>query len=277
MDNHIEYEIRPQDKFSLNISELWRYRELLFHFVWRDVKVKYKQAALGVLWAILQPLFLMAIFTFIFHRGLQIKGGDGIPYPIFAFTGLLIWQIFSNGLTHSANSMVANATIIKKIYFPRLIIPLSAVITAIVDFFFAFLVFFPLIWFYQVEIYWPELFLYLPLGILLALFCTSGLGLFFSAWNVKYRDFQYVIPFFVQVLFFLSPVLYEPSQFGHSFFAQLLKINPMNGAIHLFRAPFTGIPVDWPLVGWSIISSLSLFLIGLFVFRKMEAYFADLA
>ena len=276
MDDKIVYEIRPQNRLSIGLGELWQYRELLYFFTWRDVKVKYKHATLGIAWAVLQPFLLMVVFTFVFNKGLNIQPGD-LPYPVFAFSGLLVWQVFSGGLTHAANSILGNSKIIQKIYFPRLIIPLSAMLTAVVDFCFAMLVFVGLVLYYDVAVQPFQWIFFLTLSLLLTVFAASGLSLFLSAWNVKYRDFQYVIPFFVQVLFFLSPVLYEPKQFEGSFFVTLLKANPMSGAIHLARAAFTDQPVDWALVGVSSAVAFVLFVVGLFTFRKMEGYFADLA
>lgn len=276
MDSQVEYEIRPKGKFSLGLDELWQYRELFYYFTWRDVKVKYKQAALGIAWAILQPFMLMVIFTVVFSKGLNISSGD-LPYPVFAFSGLIFWQVFSSGLSGAANSMVSNANIIKKIYFPRLIIPLSAILTTVFDFCFAFIVFLGLLLFYQLPFEPLHWVFFLAAGLLLTVFATTGLSLFLAAWNVKYRDFQYVIPFLVQVLFFLSPVLYDPAQFEGSFFKILLTFNPMSGAIHLGRAAFIGAPPDWSLVVCSFASATILFITGLVTFRKMERYFADLA
>lgn len=185
--------------------------------------------------------------------------------------------VFSSGLTNASNSILANSKIIQKIYFPRLIIPLSAILTAVVDFCFALLVFVGLMLFYQVKVNPSEWVVLLLFSLFLTLFSTIGLSLFLAAWNVKYRDFQYVIPFLVQVLFFLSPVLYEPGHFGEDFISNLLKLNPMSGAIHLARAAFTTQPVDWELVGLSTRIATFLFFSGLYTFRRMEDYFADLA
>lgn len=277
MEESFEYKIVPPRRLSLQLGEVWRYRELFYFFTWRDVKVKYKQAVLGIAWAVLQPFLLMVVFTAVFHRGLNIQPSGNLPYPVFAFSGLLIWQIFSGGLSNAANSMLSNANIIKKIYFPRLIIPLSAILTAVVDFFFALIVFLGLLFYYKVPFHPLEWLMLLTLSLFLAFMATAGLSLFLAAWNVKYRDFQYVIPFLIQVLFFVSPVLYEPSQFEGSYFEFLLKINPMSGAIHLSRAAFTAQPIDWVLTGWSALSAGIFFVAGLFTFRKMEAYFADFA
>src|SRR5437867_2019751 len=207
-----EYEIRPQNKFSMGLKELWHYKELFYFFTWRDVKVKYKQATLGFLWAILQPLAMMLIFTWIFSKGLKV-GSEGIPYPIFALSGLLIWNIFSNGLLNSANSMVSNANIIKKIYFPRLVIPLSSILVTLVDFCFALGVFFCVVIYYRHSVNIYGLLICLPVSILLTVITTFGLGTFLSALNVKYRDFQYVVPFLIQFLLFVNPVLYSSKIF----------------------------------------------------------------
>lgn len=276
MESQIEYEIRPQGNFSFGFQELWQYRELFYFFTWRDIKVKYKNTSLGIAWAVLQPFMLMIIFTLVFNKGLKIESGE-LPYPVFAYSGLLLWQVFSGGLTNAANSILSNARIIQKIYFPRLIIPLSAILTAVIDFCFAMLVFVGLMLYYGVEVQplvWLGFFL---LSLLLTVFSTTGLSLFLAAWNLKYRDFQYVIPFLLQVLFFLSPVLYEPGHFENSLFSKVLEFNPMSGAIHLARAAFSSQPVDWGLVGQSTLIASFLLIAGLFTFRKMEGYFADIA
>lgn len=272
----IEYEIKPQNKFSLGLKELWKYRELFYFFTWRDVKVKYKQAALGILWAILQPLIMMLMFTLIFSKGLNV-GSDGIPYPVFIISGLLIWNIFSNGLVNSANSMITNANIIKKIYFPRLIIPMSAILTALVDFIFALIIFAVILIYYHQHVSIVKLFLYLPLSILITIITTFGLGTFLSALNVKYRDFQYIIPFMIQFLLFANPVLYSSKAFTNPVINGLMRANPIASAIQLCRSIFTGVAVDWQAIMFGSIVAVLLLLSGIYTFRKTEAYFADLA
>lgn len=271
-----EYEIKPKSKFSFGLKELIQYRELFYFFTWRDVKVKYKQAALGILWAILQPLVMMVMFTLIFSKALNVSS-DGIPYPVFAISGLLIWNIFSNGLINSANSMVANANIIKKIYFPRLIIPMSAILTALVDFVFALIVYVAILIYYQQGISIAKLFIYLPLSILLTIVTTFGLGSFLAALNVKFRDFQYVLPFFIQFLLFANPVLYSAKAFSDPWISFIMKANPIASAIQLCRSIFTGSVVDWQAVAMGSTVAVCLLFIGVFTFRKTEAYFADLA
>lgn len=271
-----EYIIQAQNKFSLGLKELWHYRELFYFFTWRDVKVKYKQAALGILWAILQPLVMMVMFTIIFSKALNVSS-DGIPYPVFAISGLLIWNIFSNGLLSSANSMVSNANIIKKIYFPRLIIPMSAILTALVDFFFALIIYAVVLIYYQQEISILKLFIYLPLSILITIVTTFGLGTFLSALNVKFRDFQYLLPFMIQFLLFANPVLYSAKAFTNPWINAIMKANPIASAIQLCRSIFTGQVVDWTAVATGSVVAVLLLLAGVYTFRKTESYFADLA
>ena len=271
----MEYEIKPAGKFSLGIHELWEFRELFYFFTWRDIKIKYKQAILGILWAILQPLFLMILFSLFFGKALKVPS-DNIPYPIFVFSGILIWTIFSTGLANAANSMVANANIIKKIYFPRLIIPMSSILVALFDFMMSLLVYVGLIIYYNYTIDWTFI-LFLPMSILIVVLTTFGLGTFIAALNIKYRDFRYVVPFFIQILFFLTPVIYPVSVVGNQWIQRLLMLNPMAGAIDLLRASILHVPPDWPLIGINFLISVCLFVLGVAYFRKTEYYFADLA
>jgi lipopolysaccharide transport system permease protein len=275
----MEYEIKPQNKFSIGLKELWQYKELFYFFTWRDIKVKYKQAALGFLWAILQPLAMMLVFTLVFSKGLNVKTDGNIPYPVFAISGLLIWNIFSNGLLNSANSMVANANIIKKIYFPRLVVPLSSILVALVDFCFGLLIFFCIIFYFRnyVTVNILSLLVCLPLGILITVITTFGLGTFLSALNVKYRDFQYVVPFLIQFLLFVNPVLYSSKIFQNGVLNLIMKLNPIAGAINLVRSPFLHTPISWPFVAINFFIAVSLLIGGIYTFRKTEAYFADLA
>ena len=270
-----EYVIERQHKFSLGLKELVRYRELFYFFTWRDIKVKYKQAALGFLWAVLQPLLMMLIFSVITEK-LNLDT-EGIPKPVFALSGLIIWNIFSSGLQNSANSMVTNANIIKKIYFPRLIIPMSSILTALFDFCFALLVYIGVVLWFHHDTDWLRVLYCLPMAILLTVFTTFGLGTFLAALNVKYRDFQYVIPFMIQLLLFVNPVFYSSKIFTEGLFGWIMRLNPLANAINLSRSAFTGNPIDWSGVGMSFGVALVLFFIGIYTFRKTEAYFADLA
>lgn len=271
-----EFTITPPQKLSINLRELWVYRELFYFFTWRDVKVKYKQTALGVLWAVLQPIFMMLLFTFFFGRSLQIDT-LGIPYPLFAFSGLVLWNVFSTGITNAGNSMVSNANIIKKIYFPRLIIPVSAILTSLIDFCFAMVVFLGLlVWFAQ-PVNFVMAGLFWPAGILMAAMGTLGPGCWLAALNVKYRDFRYVIPFLVQVLLFLTPVIYPVTIAKARWIQLLLALNPMYAAIEIFRAPMVGQLAAVDLIMVSVGSSVVFCILGLLYFKRTEMYFADLA
>jgi lipopolysaccharide transport system permease protein len=274
-----EYIIKPPGRFSLNFKELWQYRELFYFFIWRDIKVKYKQTILGFLWAILQPLLMMFVFIFFFSNTLSVPT-DGIPPPIFYFSGLLLWNIFSSGVNNAGNSMISNANIIKKIYFPRLIIPLSSVLTCVFDFLMALVVFISLVIYYQINGYTfslIKLLIFLPLGLLLTVITTFGFGCLIASLNIKYRDFRYVIPFLIQFAFFITPVIYPISIFNNSWLENILSLNPIAGAISLGRAAFLDINVDWLEIGISTCASIFIFFIGIFNFRKTEVYFADLA
>ena len=205
--------IRPRKTFSLkDIKELWQYRELLYFFTWRDLKVRYKQTFIGVAWAIFQPFITMVVFS-IFFGGLAKIPSDGVPYPIFVYVGLLFWQFFSSALSDTSMTLISNQSIITKVYFPRLILPVSSVITKLVDFFIATLILISLMFYYG---YMPHLsgLLILPLLLLITFMASIGLGLFLASINVKYRDVRYALPFFIQILLFLTPVIYPASIAG---------------------------------------------------------------
>jgi len=272
----MEYEIKQQGKFSLGLKELWDYRELFYFFTWRDVKVKYKQTVLGFLWAILQPLFMTIVFTLFLGDSISQKTHLSIPYPVFALSGMLLWSVFSGGMSNAANSMVTNANIIKKIYFPRLIIPISAILVALVDFFLSLIVFVVILFIYKVDINFTSI-IFLPISLLITCLSSMGLGTLFAALNIKYRDVRYIIPFLVQGLLFLTPVLYPANISANSTVQFLLKLNPLSGALELMRSLFTGYTIDMETVLLSLMTSVFLFLFGIFYFRKTESYFADLA
>jgi len=272
----MEYEIKPQQKFSFGFKELWTFHELIYYFTWRDIKVKYKQTILGFLWAILQPLFMTVVFTFFLGNAISNQAKIDIPYPVFAFSGLLIWGLFSSGLTNASNSMVNNANIIKKIYFPRLIIPISAILASLVDFLITLVLFFVVIAFYKVEINWINA-LFLPIAAILATFASLGLGMFLAALNVKYRDVRYILPFFIQGLLFLSPIMFPTSITSNKIAVMILQWNPIAGALELVRSVFTDYQVNTSTILYSSISTICIFTFGLYFFRKTESYFADLA
>jgi len=266
--------IKPKKTFSLNdFKEIWQYRELFYFFSWKDLKVRYKQTAIGVLWAIFQPFITMVVFTIFFGR-LAKMPSDGIPYPIFVYTGLLFWQFFSTALSQTSMSLVSNTAIVTKVYFPRLILPISGVITKFVDFFIASLILIGMMFYYN---YTPNLagLLIIPLLLLITFMAATGGGLFLASINVKYRDVRYILPFFIQILLFLTPVIYPTSIAGR--YSWLLAINPMTGVIKAARAALLGnAPINWELLGISFIAVSILLIIGIVFFKKTERYFADI-
>lgn len=270
-----EHIIDSENIGLFNWKELWRYRELFYFFTWRDIKIKYKQTILGFLWAILQPLLMMVIFTLFFGRVLDVPS-QNLPYPVFVFSGLLMWNMFSTGLTNSANSMVNNSAIIKKIYFPRLIIPVSSVLVSLFDFVMAFVLFIPLLLFYQQSLSWNVIWCW-PLALIISVIATLGPGCLLASLNVKYRDFRYVIPFLIQILFFLTPVLYPVSMLTHPWLQYILVISPMYAAVELFRLPLTGEEVNLTFLLVSLGSGFILLLVGVLYFKKTEDFFADFA
>ena len=256
----------------IDFKEIWAYRELLYFLTKRDIKVRYKQTILGGLWAIIQPFFSMVVFTLFFGRLAKIPS-DGIPYPIFVYAGLLPWTYFANALSASGNSLVGSANLITKVYFPRLIIPASASLAGLLDFFVAMTILVAMMIYYQVM---PGVgILLFPFLIGLTFMCSVGVGLWLSALNVQYRDIRYAIPFLIQIWMFLSPVIYPVSMVPERY-QWLLSLNPMGGVIKAFRASLLGHqPIDWHLLGISTVVILVLFASGLSYFRRMERTFAD--
>lgn len=266
--------IRPRKTFSLkDIKELWQYRELLYFFTWRDLKVRYKQTYIGVAWAIFQPFITMVVFSIFFGELAKIPS-DGVPYPIFVYVGLLFWQFFSTALSDTSNTLISNQSIITKVYFPRLILPISSVMTKFVDFLIATLILIGLMFYYG---YMPHIFglFILPLLLLITFMASVGLGLFLASINVKYRDVRYALPFFIQIMLFLTPVIYPASIAGK--YSYLLAINPMMGVIQSARAAILGTaPINWSLIEISFIGTLILMVLGIYIFKKTERYFADI-
>lgn len=268
----MEYEIKPQGKFSLNLREFWDYKELIYFFAWRDIKVKYKQTALGIMWVALQPLIMMIIANFVFGKVMNNQNST-VPYSLIAYSGLMMWTLFSTSLSGSADSMVSNANIIKKIYFPRLVIPVSSIVSSLVDFIITFILFIGLLFWYQPIIEVKNM-IFIPLAVILTIFSALGLGLLLSALNVKYRDFRYLLPFLLQVMLFASPVFYSTSSID-SDWANLIAINPMVAPLTLIRLIFTNTPVNFLLLSISICSEIVLFIVGVYAFKSAERYFAD--
>lgn len=266
--------IKPSSGWvSLRLRELWQYRELLYFLTWRDVKVRYKQTALGAIWAILQPVLTMLIFSLFFGR-LAKMDSDGVPYPLFSIAGLVPWTFFSFGLTQSTQSLVASANMIKKVYFPRLMVPIATVLSGAVDLALAFVVLLVMMIWHRVPLNVNAL--WLPLFILLAFVTSTGVGIWMAALNVKYRDIRYVIPFLVQLWMFATPIAY-PSSLLRARWRTIYALNPMAGVVEGFR---------WALLGTHtrpgamiFVSSLAAILIlvsGAFYFRRMEKTFADI-
>ena len=266
--------IRPKKIFHLSdLREIWQYRELLYFFSWRDLKVRYKQTAIGAGWAIFQPFITMVVFS-VFFGGLAKIPSDNVPYPIFVYVGLLFWQFFSSALSDTSNSLITNQAIITKVYFPRLILPISSVITKFVDFLIATVILVGLMFYYN---YTPNLvgLLIIPLLLIITFMAATGAGLFLAAINVKYRDVRYALPFFIQMLLFVTPVIYPASIAGK--YSMFLAINPMMGVIQNARAALLGTaPINWTLLGISSIACFILLLLGIYVFKKVERYFADI-
>jgi lipopolysaccharide transport system permease protein len=258
---------------SLRLHELWAYRELLFFLTWRDIRVRYKQTLLGASWAIIQPFFTMVVFSLFFGRLAGIPS-DGVPYPIFSYVALLPWTFFADALGRSSNSVVSSANLIRKIYFPRLVVPISGVISGLPDFFFAFLVLIGMMIFYGIT---PSLvgLLWLPLFLLLALCTSLGVGLWLSALNAEYRDIRYIIPFLTQFWLFATPVAY-PSSLIDEPWRTVYGINPMVGVVEGFRWALLG--TGSPPGAMTLVSALVavvLLVTGMFYFRRMERTFAD--
>ena len=258
---------------SIDFKELWRYRELIYFLTWRDIKVRYKQATLGIAWAVLQPLMTMVIFTVIFGTLLKTPS-QGIPYPLFSLTALLPWQLFASALQRSSTSLVGNANLLTKIYFPRLAIPLASIFAALVDFLISFVVLIGVMIYYRYMPGWNAL--WLPLLVLLALLTALAVGLWLSALNVQYRDIQQIVPFLIQVWMYASPIVYPIETIPAGIWRWLYSLNPMVGVIQGFRwALLGGTPPDLTLV-ISVAMVLILLVSGLYYFRRMEKTFADI-
>jgi len=269
------YEIKPVKWLSIDTKELWRFRELFWFMAWRDIKIKYKQTILGFLWVILQPLILMLVFNFIWLK--VVKLGDvGMPYPLFALSGLIFWGLFSSAVSGSSSSMLANSNIIKKVYFPRIIIPSSAVLVSLFDFAITLIIYFLLILFYNPDISYLRLFALLPVSISITLISSYGIGLIIASLTIKYRDFKYLIPFFLQAYFFISPVIIPLTIYDNSTLQFVLSINPLAGAINIARSALAGTPVEWISVLYGLLAALLLLVVGITLFRKMDIYYTDL-
>jgi lipopolysaccharide transport system permease protein len=257
---------------SLRIRELWEYRDLFYFFVWRDLKVRYKQTILGALWAIIQPFFTMVVFSLFFGRLAKVPSDD-LPYPIFSYAALVPWTFFANALQMASNSLVMNADMLKKIYFPRIIMPAATVLAGLIDFCLAFVVLLGMMVFYG---FLPTVnALFLPLFLLLALITSLGVSLWFSALNVQFRDIRYTVPFIIQAWLFITPIAY-PSSLLTEPWRTLYGINPMAGVVEGFRWALLGTSTaPGPVILVSSLVAIGLLLSGAYYFRRMEKTFAD--
>ena len=258
---------------SLKLDELWEYRELLYFLTWRDIKVRYKQTVLGAAWAIIQPFFTMVVFSLFFGK-LAKMPSDGIPYPLFSFAALVPWAFFANGLSQSSNSLVGSAHLITKVYFPRLVVPISSVISGILDFALSFIVLLGMALYYGIiptfNIIW------LPFLLLLALVTALGVGMWFSALNVQFRDVRYILPFMTQFWMFATPIVY-PSSLLPEPWRTVYALNPMVGVVEGFRWALLGTQTaPGPIIIVSSFASIAILIGGAFYFRRMEKTFADL-
>jgi lipopolysaccharide transport system permease protein len=267
--------IKPPTGWAvLNLKDLWRYRELIFFLTWRDVKVRYKQTALGASWAILRPFMMMVVFS-IFFGGLAEVPSDGLPYPVFSYAGLLPWELFAGALSIASRSLVTNRHMITKVYFPRIILPISSILGGLVDFMIAFVILILMMVFYGIT---PTANIWtLPLFLILALVTALGTSLWLSAMNVLYRDIGYILPFLSQFWMFISPVVYSTTMIPDSF--QLLyALNPMTGVVNGFRWALLGIEdvAPGPSLVMSSIVAVVILVTGMIYFRRTERQFADM-
>lgn len=269
----VELLIKPRRGWQpIDLRELWAYRELLGFLIWRDIKVRYKQTVLGGLWAVLQPLIGTLVFGILFTRVAKIET-PGIPYPLFVYAGLVPWTFFAGALSLSSNSLIGSEQMIRKTYLPRVMIPMAAILGLVLDMLIGFALMGFLLIYYKFPLTLSVV--WLPVSIVGAFLIATGMGLILSALNVHYRDIKYVVPFFVQMAFFLTPVIYPLSSVGKSL-KILLSLNPMAGMEEGFRHVLLGSPVSPNLLWISGVVSVGVFVVGLYVFRRMERTFADL-
>jgi lipopolysaccharide transport system permease protein len=264
--------LAPPGRWSaLKLDDLWHFRDLLYILAWRDVKVRYKQAVLGGAWAILQPLVMMGAFTLLFSRIANIPT-QGVPYPIFAFTGLVPWGLFASAVGGSADSLIINSNLVSKVHFPKLVIPGGAVLAWIPDFVIGSMMLFVIMGIYGFAPPWTALLL--PVVMLSAMVAALSVGVWLSALNVAYRDVRYVVPFLIQVWLFITPVAYPVTSIPGNF-RWLTGLNPMSWVVDLSRWALLGTPVSWSVVGLSLATTAVLLVSGLYYFRRVEHFFAD--
>lgn len=275
MTEGTEIIIRAKPKWQLlDVGELWRCRELFLILSWRDVKIRYKQTFLGVAWVVFQPLVNMVLFSYFFGKVANIPSGD-LPYPLFVLCGLVFWTFFSNAINNASNSLIINEEIIKKVYFPKIVAPLAAILTALLDFAITLLLLFVSLVFFGRTLSASAFFI-IPLAIFITLITVCGIGTFCAALNVKYRDVRIILPFFIQILLFVTPVIYPVSILNKEHL-YIIALNPMTGAIDAVRTVVSGSnAVRYDLLGIGCITSLVILYVGLYYFNKTERFFADI-
>ena len=268
-----ELVIKPDSHLSLQpVRDIWDSRELLWILALRDVQLRYKQAFLGVAWAVLQPLIQVTLFTVLFNRFAGIRSGTSLPYPVFCFAGLVVWQVFASGLTQASESLVNNANLVTKVYFPRAVLPVAAIGATLVDFSIGFVLLFPLALLFRVPLSATACFA--PLFALLAAICATAIGFWTSAINLQYRDVRHALPFFMQLLVFATPVFY-PSTLIPERWRPLLALNPMAAVLDSFRAVLFGQPLPWGRLALAICLVSVVGALGFLRFRSLERTFAD--
>jgi lipopolysaccharide transport system permease protein len=268
-----ELVIRPYSVASLgDVREVWRYRELLLTLAGRDVRVRYKQAAFGVAWAVLQPVLQMIIFTFVFNRLAGVRSDSAVAYPVFCFAGVVVWSLFASGLAQASNSLVESESMIKKVYFPRVVIPLASVLVAGVDFAIGFVLILVTMAIFGEAFHWTIVLA--PIFAVLAALCAISIGLWTSAINIQFRDVRYALPFFLQLLIFVTPVFYSSSIVPEKW-RFLLLLNPMAAVVDGFRGALFGTDIPWDRVGIAFATAFVTALAGFLYFRRMEHTFAD--
>lgn len=269
-----EYEIKYPNRLHINVREWWQYRELFYFLAWRDVKVKYKQTLLGISWAILQPLALMILFSILWKWAIHID--TGVPYPVFVYSGLILWVLFASGVNNASNSMIYQANLIKKVYFPRIIVPISAMLVSLLDFIITLFLYIALIIFYGINVSILTFIFFSAFCLLIVFISALGCGLFFAAINIRYRDVRHAIPFLLQLLFFATPVIFPLSVVKSKTLFLLISFNPIAVAIHLARVAISAEMIDWQFAITGLLSSFFILIVGLVVFNRNEINCADI-
>ncbi len=267
--------IRPSEPWwKIDFAEIWQYKNLLYVLAWRDVTVRYKQTVLGILWAVFQPLVTTGIFSIFFGTIAKIPS-DGLPYPLFTFIGLALWNFFSSGIANASNSLITNASIITKVYFPRFLVPFASIATSGVDFAITLLLVLVAILLYGYIPSIQTLYVF-PMLLVILVLAMGGLGLMTAAINIKFRDVRYILPFFIQIGLYITPIIY-PLSVIHDYRRWILMLNPMTAVIESSRALVNSASLDWLMISIGFLVALGLFILGLYLFRKTEYLFVDIS